>query len=260
MISLNQHYVAEKIAKDTYKIDESGVANCYLLIGDEKALLIDTGCGAGNLKEAVEKLTKKPLIVAVTHRHPDHAGGAWQFGSYYVHKDDKTPVYGIMSLPLISRRMLKIMGTDRDKSLKRKTYKIHTMTDGHQFDLGNRIVMVQAVPGHTKGSVLFLDEREKLMFTGDNINFCLWMHLPGCTSLEQWLKSAKVILDYHHKGYLAYGGHSKGIQSKEETQKVYDCVKSVVGKSRKLQEKIIDNKVPVVLYKKHRICDKCTKE
>ena len=70
MICLNKHYIAEKIAKNTYKIDESGVANCYLLLGDDKALLIDTGCGAGNLKEAVSKLTHKPLIVAVTHRHP----------------------------------------------------------------------------------------------------------------------------------------------------------------------------------------------
>ena len=56
MIYLNKHYVAQKIAKNTYKIDESGVANCYLLIGDNKALLIDTGCGAGDLKKAVAKM------------------------------------------------------------------------------------------------------------------------------------------------------------------------------------------------------------
>ena len=81
MVYLNKYYVAEKIAENTYKIDESGVANCYLLIGDEKALLIDTGCGAGNLKEAVEKITNKPLYVAVTHRHPDHAVEVLQYNS-----------------------------------------------------------------------------------------------------------------------------------------------------------------------------------
>ena len=158
MIYLNKYYVAEKIAENTYKIDESGVANCYLLIGDDKALLIDTGCGAGNLKEAVEKLTNKPLFVAVTHRHPDHAGGAWQFGIYYMHKDDKKWVYGFMSQPLVSRRMLKIMGAERERKLRRKRCKIETMEDGHRFDLGNRIVVVKSVPGHTKGSVIFLDE------------------------------------------------------------------------------------------------------
>lgn len=260
MICLNKHYIAEKIAKNTYKIDESGVANCYLLLGDDKALLIDTGCGAGNLKEAVSKLTHKPLIVAVTHRHPDHAGGAWQFGTYYVHKDDKKTIYGIMSLPFVSRRMLKIMGAAIDNTLRRRRCRIITMDDGHCFDLGNRRIVVKSVPGHTRGSVIFLDENEKLMFTGDNTNFCLWMHLPGCTSLEKWMRGAKRILDYYDMGYKAYGGHSKGQQSREETQKLYECVKKVIGKNKLKESKIIDNRIPVILYKRHRICEKLTKE
>ena len=260
MISLNEQYVAEKIADNTYKIDESGVANCYLLIGADRALLIDTGCGAGNLKAAVSKLTDKPLTVAVTHRHPDHAGGAWQFGAYYVHEADKKTVYGIMSLPLVSRKMLKIMGAGIDRTIKRKHCKILTMKDGHYFDLGNRRILVKSVPGHTRGSVLFLDEKEKLMFTGDNTNYCLWMHLPGCTSLEQWMKSAKTILAYFDMGYKAYGGHSKGVQSREEIQKIYDCVKKVVAKSKLKESKIIDNTMPVLLYKKQRINEKDTKE
>lgn len=260
MISLNKHYVAQKIAEDTFKIDESGVANCYLLIGSQKALLIDTGCGAGNLKEAVQKLTGKPVVVAVTHRHPDHAGGAWQFGTYYVHKGDKKVIYKIMSQKLVSRRMLKIMGAAIDRTLRPKRCKILLMEDGHRFDLGDRIIVVKSVPGHTKGSVIFLDEKERLMFTGDNTNYCLWMHLPGCTSLEQWLVSAKKILDYHDRGYTAYGGHSKGIQSREETKRIYDCVKRVIEKDKLKESKIVDNKVPVILYKKHRVCEKITKE
>ncbi len=260
MICLNKHYLAEKIAKDTYKIDESGVVNCYLLVGEERALLIDTGCGAGNLKEAVSKLTQKPLFVAVTHRHPDHAGGAWQFGTYYVHKDDKKTIYGIMSLPLVSRRMLKIMGAAVDRKLRRKRCRIVTIDDGHKFDLGDRIVVVKSVPGHTKGSVIFLDEKEKLMFTGDNTNYCLWMHLPGCTSLEKWMRSARCILSYYDMGYKAYGGHSKGQQSREETQRLYDCVKKIIERNRFKESKIIDNRIPVILYKRHRICERLTKE
>ena len=260
MIYLNKHYVAQKIAKNTYKIDESGVANCYLLIGDNKALLIDTGCGAGDLKKAVAKLTEKPIVVTVTHRHPDHAGGAWQFGSCFVHKDDKRKIYGIMSLPLVSRRMLKIMGAAIDRNLRRKQCKFLSMEDGHKFDLGNRTVLVKSVPGHTRGSVIYLDENEKLMFTGDNTNYCLWMHLPGCMTLEKWLSGAKLILDYFDMGYKAYGGHSKGEQSREETQKLYDCVKKIIKRNRFKESKVIDNKIPVILYKRNRIFEKLTKE
>jgi len=50
-----------------------------LLIGDERAALIDTGCGIGNLREAVGEVTDKPVIVVNTHTHPDHLGSDHQF-------------------------------------------------------------------------------------------------------------------------------------------------------------------------------------
>lgn len=256
MIKLNEQYMAEKIAEKTYRIDESGVANCYLLIGKEKALLIDTGCGAGDLKEAVRKLTKKPIIVALTHRHPDHAGGVSQFGFYYVHYEDKRWIYKVMSLPYISKRMLKILGIKRNTHFRKKYARMMTMRDGHCFELGDRKIRVKSLPGHTKGSVLFLDDDNRLMFTGDNVNYCLWMHLPGATSLERWLISVRTILAYYDMGYQAYGGHLKGKQSHEETKKLYVMVRKIVHKSREEKEKILDNRNPVLLYKKSRVCEK----
>lgn len=49
-----------EIAPGTYAINEFGLATTYLLVGEEKALLIDTGCGVGDLKEVISKLTDKP--------------------------------------------------------------------------------------------------------------------------------------------------------------------------------------------------------
>jgi glyoxylase-like metal-dependent hydrolase (beta-lactamase superfamily II) len=51
-----------------------------LIIGPEKALLIDTGCGIGNLRKAVAEVTDKPVIVINTHTHLDHLGSNRQFG------------------------------------------------------------------------------------------------------------------------------------------------------------------------------------
>jgi glyoxylase-like metal-dependent hydrolase (beta-lactamase superfamily II) len=50
-----------------------------LVIGEHKAVLIDTGCGIGNLRAAVEAITDKPVTVINTHSHPDHLGGNRQF-------------------------------------------------------------------------------------------------------------------------------------------------------------------------------------
>lgn len=48
---------------------------CYLIEGSEKAMLIDTGYGLGDLRSAVEKVTGLPLIIVNTHGHCDHIGG-----------------------------------------------------------------------------------------------------------------------------------------------------------------------------------------
>jgi glyoxylase-like metal-dependent hydrolase (beta-lactamase superfamily II) len=50
-----------------------------LVIGHDKAALIDTGCGIGNLRRAVEDVTDKPVVVINTHTHPDHIGSNCQF-------------------------------------------------------------------------------------------------------------------------------------------------------------------------------------
>jgi glyoxylase-like metal-dependent hydrolase (beta-lactamase superfamily II) len=66
----------------------------YLIEGKEKAALIDTGVGVGDLKPFIRELTDKPLIVLVTHGHVDHALGAVSFDEVYMSHIDET-VYNI---------------------------------------------------------------------------------------------------------------------------------------------------------------------
>ena len=60
----------------------------YLVLGEEKALLIDSGFGLGSLKKVVDGLTDLPVVLVNTHGHPDHGGGNGEFGSPYLHPDD----------------------------------------------------------------------------------------------------------------------------------------------------------------------------
>ena len=76
-----------EVASKVWALDEFGVAWCYLIEGDEKALLLDTGVGMGYLKKVVWQLTHKPLIVVNSHFHYDHAGGNLGFDEVYVHKN-----------------------------------------------------------------------------------------------------------------------------------------------------------------------------
>lgn len=185
----------EEIAKDTYRIDEGGIANCYLLIGEEKALLIDSGVGVGNLEETIKELTLKPVILAVTHRHCDHDGGRSHFKEYYAHEADKPLIYGILSSTFASKTLLKgrkIEGLKLNKG--RYHSKAIYFKDGATFDLGGRVITTVHTPGHTMGSVVFLDDQSKLMFTGDDVNPWLWMQLSGCSTASEWIPGAKEIL------------------------------------------------------------------
>ena len=69
-----RHEITE-IAPHTWCLSEFRLVNAFLIEGEEKAALVDTGCGIGDLAGEVRALTDKPLIILLTHTHFDHDGG-----------------------------------------------------------------------------------------------------------------------------------------------------------------------------------------
>lgn len=58
-----------------YLLDDNNEATGYLLVGDEKACLIDTMVCGEDLYALVRRYTDKPIMVVNTHGHPDHIYG-----------------------------------------------------------------------------------------------------------------------------------------------------------------------------------------
>ncbi|MGN6715665.1 MBL fold metallo-hydrolase [Anaerocolumna jejuensis] len=67
--------------------DITGVSG-YLVMGTERALLIDTCCGIGDIRAFVNKIWRKPYDVVLTHLHFDHIGGAYIFDEVFITKED----------------------------------------------------------------------------------------------------------------------------------------------------------------------------
>ena len=89
---MDNWFTTEIIDKDTFVISEYKhweETHCYLLCGTEKAVLIDTGLGAANIKKVVDSLTSLPVIVITTHIHWDHIGGHKYFNTIAVHEAEK---------------------------------------------------------------------------------------------------------------------------------------------------------------------------
>ena len=216
-----------------YEIDEYCCVSMFLIVGEEQALLIDTGVGIGDVRQVIRRITDKELIVAASHNHLDHIGGAFRFEKIYMHPADidekrtkdaadlkERRAYG----HLITNREGKYFPYDPDTDIEEwnSMPEFVPMEDGHVFDLGGRTVQVFHCPGPTPGEVVFLDEKTKTLICGDAIN-CNWylsQDLPGTDQerLMQASEGLKRILamadryDYvinSHHDYRGYGNPLK---------------------------------------------------
>jgi hydroxyacylglutathione hydrolase len=127
----------------------------YLLVGSDKALLIDTGAVADSAqmplaKKVLELLPDKdnakiPLLVVHTHGHLDHRAGDSQFAS------------------LPSVRVV-----PADLEAVQAFFAFANWPDGiAQVELGDRTVDVIPTPGHHPAHVAFYDRRTGILFSGD---------------------------------------------------------------------------------------------
>lgn len=217
-------YPMVQFKKDTWEIDEFNVASMFLLVGTEKAMLIDTGIGIGDLRGAIEQITDKPLIVVITHSHIDHIGNARQFDEIYLNLKDACEFPHDIKRRREDARMIKIRQTDSIGSGMYTAYDlagydpetdiiepeeampiVHDLVDGMEFDLGGgRIVKAYECPGHSKGHMMFLDEYSRSLFCGDALNYNLGI---GAVSAEESMKYLRKIAELSDKYDGIYNGH-----------------------------------------------------
>lgn len=160
----------------TESADGMGDVWMYLTIGPEKALLIDTGFGIGNLKGLVEQLAPgKQIIVANTHNHYDHAYGNCQFDRVYCHEFEKpsmeTQNAHIWDYLFEEETARGIWAEfDRKDIVPFKPYEIIGCPDGYIINLGEDYdVELIHMGGHTAGHAGYLDKKNRIFFAGDDI-------------------------------------------------------------------------------------------
>ena len=171
-----------EIAEGVYEIDEFDLVSVFVIVGSERALVIDTGTGAGDLRHFIEtKITDKPYDVVISHAHGDHNGGAGFFDKVYVHPLDMnwdipgvTPTLEFRRdyARTITRREGKHYDYDVEKDIVEweKTPEKLPMEDGQVFDLGDRKVTAYHCPGHTAGEMVFIDDKSRILFLADACN------------------------------------------------------------------------------------------
>jgi glyoxylase-like metal-dependent hydrolase (beta-lactamase superfamily II) len=147
----------------------------YLILGEKRALLFDTGLGIGKLSAVVARLTPLPVVVLNSHTHFDHVGGNAEFKEIWNREllhtrrnmRGQTNVYSRDALA--PERLCGALptGTSARSYAVRPWKSTHAVRDGERFDLGGRVLEVMFTPGHTPDSLSLLDRKNGLLFTGD---------------------------------------------------------------------------------------------
>ena len=129
----------------TWRYDEGGV-RFFLLAGTEKAMLLDSGMQTHNARDLACELTDLPLMLAHTHCDIDHVGSDAQFDEVWVSPAE-------------------LVHPQAPHDFTR----VRPLWEGDVIDLGDRELEVIGLPGHTPGSLAFLDRGTGWLFSGDPI-------------------------------------------------------------------------------------------
>lgn len=180
-------------------------ANCYIVTDEASGLsaVID----AGDFNESlIEKIKDKNVkYIMLTHGHYDHMLGVYDLKQYtgaevLIHKADADCLFD-------EKRSLAYYsfapGAQKPLTADR------LLDEGDIITLGEAEFKVLHTPGHTSGSVCFLDEKDGVMFTGDTL-FCLTCgrtDLPTGDDAEMFhsLKRLKEL----DGDYTVYTGHNR---------------------------------------------------
>lgn len=203
--------VVKKIRDDIYLLDEDHEATGYLVVGEDKALVIDTMNAHCNLKATVRSLTDKPLMVVNSHGHPDHIFGNMYFEEAYMNPEDTE----------LSRMFL---DTDAFREYIEERGQVmppfKDIRGGDVIDLGGKTLEVYDIPGHTKGSILLLLKEDRILFVGDSINHHLWLQLDGCPPVSEYVKTLESLMFLEDKADILLHGHA----GREDDISLMSCI------------------------------------
>jgi len=139
--------------------------NCYLVISEDEAVVIDPGDEASYLSEKILSCKVKVKAILATHGHFDHVLGASELKLNF-----KAPF-------MMNKKDLFLLKKSRESALywTGVDYQLNPAEpDGFlkqkdKIEFGKEYLEVIETPGHTPGGISFYSKKNNLLFSGDII-------------------------------------------------------------------------------------------
>ena len=221
-------YHIDQIHPWLYRISEPlSLSNVcfYLIVGDERALLFDTGHGIGDIPDTIRMITTKPVDVVLGHGHQDHIGGAYQFDECYLHEND-TELYTMSTSPMFRKLIIQHLmetlkelpeGFDPEAFCAAGPGNIKKLDVDRVFDLGGLSIKIIEMPGHTTGSIGLLIVEKHTLLVSDSALYHVWMFLEESTSVPQYIEMLERVSSLDFDTFFT--AHTNGAHPKSDFQK-----------------------------------------
>ena len=236
-----QNFTAQRLPNGVTEITDLSGVHCFLVEGRDKALLIDAMTGLRGLPAFVATLTDLPVEVALTHGHMDHAGGVFEFGRCYIHPAD-IPMLDGRTLPVrvgyVRGQLPPGEAPEASAFVPDGPVEFVPLKAGDKLDLGGRVLEVLHVPGHTRGSLCYLDTASGDFFAGDacnNNNTLLMMDVSA--TIEEYLEALLALKARQGDIQRFYLFHGPSLQDKSCIDDNIQCCRDILAGT--------DDRVPV---------------
>jgi glyoxylase-like metal-dependent hydrolase (beta-lactamase superfamily II) len=206
-------------------------SNIWHVRGRDRDLVVDTGMGITSLRSSLPELFDHDPIAFLTHGHYDHIGGAFEFSRRAGHVSESAMLAEPEEATLISADLplsfaealaaddpdgvcpdflvdaIPDVGYDLEGYGVRPAPLTDRLVDGDVIDLGDRVLEVVHLPGHTPGSAVLFDQASGVLFTGDVLyDGGLLDELPE-SSIDDYVASMRRLLTLDVS--IAYPGHEQ---------------------------------------------------
>ena len=244
MVCMEQfgNFTVERRPHGVTRITDASGVHCFLVEGRERALLIDTMTGLKGLKELVASLTALPVEAALTHGHMDHAGGVYEWGQCYLHPLD-VPMLDGKTLPArvgyVAGQLAQLGKAPLPEAafVPDGAVAFRPVEAGDVIDLGGRQLEVLHVPGHTRGSVCYLDRDSGDFFAGDACNSNTLLNLETSAPIETYLNALLALKERQDEIGTFYLFHGPTPVDKSCIDDNIQCCREILAGT--------DDKVPV---------------
>lgn len=235
-----QNFTAQRLPNGVTEITDLSGVHCFLVEGRDKALLIDTMTGLRGLPAFVATLTDLPVEVALTHGHMDHAGGVFEFGRCYIHPAD-IPMLDGRTLPArvgyVRGQLPPGEAPEASAFVPDGPVEFVPLKAGDKLDLGGRVLEVLHVPGHTRGSLCYLDTASGDFFAGDACNNNTLLMMDVSATIEEYLGALLALKERQGDIRRFYLFHGPSLQDKSCIDDNIQCCRDILAGT--------DDRVPV---------------